>query len=323
MQASRPALWQRILIPLLLVGVAVQGQPPEKPALSIVQRPGIIEARRGGELFTCLYFGRHWDKPFLYPLRTASGVEISRRWPVVDSEERYKDHSWHRGLWWGHGDINGVDFWRELGEGKTGKLVPVLAPEASATGERAVIRLSLALQSPAGQRLGTVRQHYALWQQDPYRFIDVELIVEADAGVPLRFGDTEDGGFAFRLTDQFRQDQGARLMNSEGLEGTEQIWGRPARWVDYSAVLEGRRCGIAVFDHPANLRHPTRWHARGYGLCAANPFALRSFTRNPEADGSYTLPSGQSLRLRYRVVLHEGEAERRELESLYQAYVAQ
>ena len=90
--------------------------------------------------------------------------------------------------------------------------------------------------------------------------------------------------------------------------------------MDYSAVVNGVHCGIAIFDHPDNLRHPTRWHARGYGLCAANPFALRSFTGSSEVDGSYTLPAGESLRLRYRVVIHEGQLDRQRLESLYRDY---
>ena len=62
-----------------------------------------------------------------------------------------------------------------------------------------------------------------------------------------------------------------------------------------------------MLDHPSNLRHPTRWHARGYSLCAANPFALGSFTKNKSNDGSYTLPARQSLKLRYLIVVNEDE----------------
>ena len=48
---------------------------------------------------------------------------------------------------------------------------------------------------------------------------------------------------------------------------------------------------IAIFDHPGNVNYPTYWHARGYGLFAANPlgrYAIGDKTsglqRNP--DGS-------------------------------------
>ena len=56
------------------------------------------------------------------------------------------------------------------------------------------------------------------------------------------------------------------------------IWGKRADWVDYYGNVAGEIVGIAIFDHPKNLRHPTYWHARSYGLLAANPFGLREFT---------------------------------------------
>jgi hypothetical protein len=140
--------------------------------------------------------------------------------------------------------------------------------------------------------------------------------------VTLRVGDSDDGGFAFRLDEAFREDRGALLRNSDGLTGTKNIWGKPARWVDYTASIEGTPAGVAIFDHPSNLRYPTRWHARGYGLCAANPFALKSFTKDPSADGSYTLPVGRRLALRYRVLIHEGPCEPADLERYYREYSA-
>jgi hypothetical protein len=74
--------------------------------------------------------------------------------------------------------------------------------------------------------------------------------------------------------------------------GTENIWGKPAKWVHYAAKVDGKPAGVAVLDHPSNLRHPTTWHARGYGLFAANPFGLRELHARQDADGSYTIPAG-------------------------------
>jgi hypothetical protein len=71
----------------------------------------------------------------------------------------------------------------------------------------------------------------------------------------------------------------------------------------------GEDVGIAIFDHPKNLRHPTYWHARHYGLLAAHPFGLREFTHDRHQDGSYTIAAGGSLKLRYRVLIHHGDFE--------------
>jgi hypothetical protein len=247
-----------------------------------------------------------WDKPFLYPLRTVSGRNLSRRFPVESLPGENTDHAWHRGLWWGHGLINGHDFWRELGRDKTSRLV------------RTNDKDRFAMVTPNGDRIGTNRQRYTLTDDGPLRYIDAHIQIFADQSQALTFGDTDDGGFAFRLSDAFREDRGARLINANGLEGTKTIWGQAARWVDYSAVIDGTPVGVAVFDHPANLRHPTQWHARGYSLCAANPFAGKSFSKNKGPDGAYVLKSGQVLTFKYRVLIHEGPCDAPRIEVLYQ-----
>jgi Methane oxygenase PmoA len=79
---------------------------------------------------------------------------------------------------------------------------------------------------------------------------------------------------------------------------------------------------VAILDHPSNLRHPTGWHARGYSLNAANPFALGSFSKDKKKDGSYTLPAGQQLRLRYLVVVHEGELTSGRMEQYFSTFAS-
>ncbi len=262
------------------------------------------------------YFGPEWDKPFLYPLRTVSGRNLSRRHPLESLPGENTDHAWHRGLWWGHGIINGQDFWRELGRDKTARLILDGKPKS----KKNAVDASFAMVTPAGGRLGTHRLVLTISEQGSLRFIDAKILVHADRGEPLTFGDTDDGGFAFRLSDAFREDRGARLRNAAGLEGTNKIWGQAAKWVDYSATVDGTPAGVAIFDHPSNLRHPTQWHARGYSLCAANPFASRSFSRNKGPDGAYTLPAGQTLSLSYRVVIHEGPSDPARIEQLFTAW---
>ena len=39
----------------------------------------------------------------------------------------------------------------------------------------------------------------------------------------------------------------------------------------------GHTVTIAIFDHPGNPGYPTYWHARGYGLFAANPLGRHIF----------------------------------------------
>jgi hypothetical protein len=301
-------------------GPPESGQPVAKGKNAdtlLEERAARIHITLEGQPFTTFRFEQEWDKPFLYPLRTASGTVVSRGYPVEPRQGEEQDHSWHRGIWWGHGDINGHDFWRELGRGKTGVIVPASEVTYDEENGQARIAAPLALKTPQDEIIGTVREEFAFSKAGSLGIIDATMIIHADKGQALTFGDTEDGGFGMRLADEFRQDRGAVLINSEGQKDTENIWGKPAKWIDYSTTIEGKPVGVAMFDHPSNPRHPTRWHARGYSLCAANPFAVGDFTGDESNDGTYTIQQGESLTLRYRVVIHEGETTPQQIEHLY------
>mgnify|MGYP001073395924 FL=1 len=79
--------------------------------------------------------------------------------------------------------------------------------------------------------------------------------------------------------------------------------------MDYSTVVGDEKVGVTIIDHPGNPKYPTYWHARGYGLCAANPFGERDFLKDKTRDGSLTVPAGGSLTFRYRVLIHPGSVE--------------
>jgi hypothetical protein len=290
----------------------------EAAAFQLTAGADRIEVTLDGRPVTAFHYAEKWDKPFLWPIRTLGGAVISRGWPIEPRAGETADHAWHRGFWWGHGDINGEDFWREKPDKSTSRLLIDGKPSIS----KSSLQARLAMMTPKGTRIGTVTETYAFARDGGNLLIDATILVSADAAVALRFGDTDDGGFAFRLSDEFRQDRGATLTNSDSLTGTEQIWGKPAKWVDYSGAVNGARLGVTMIDHPANVRHPTRWHARGYSLNAANPFALRSFTKEKAADGSYSLPAGDQLRLRYLVVVHEGDLSRERIEQYFKNFAA-
>ena len=264
--------------------------------------PDIVEVRVDGKPFTAFHTAAKWDKPFLHPLRTAGGAIVTRRWPVEQKTGEIEDHTWHRGLWWTHGDVNGVDYWRELGPEKTGRLVLRSQPRTNLNRLEAVFDFI----APGGKPYGSALQQFAFDSKDGLIWVDVTVAVRADAGIGVTLGDTEEGSLGFRFSDDFREDRGATLRNSDGLQGTKAIWGKRAKWVDYSTVRDGKRIGVAILDHPSNPRHPTYWHARGYGLNAANPFGVRDFTRDKSHNGKIEIPAGGTLRFRYRVAIHEG-----------------
>lgn len=296
---------------------------------AIHRTPGKVAVELDGKPLTTLHHGPDTPKVFLHPLRAASGLIVSRGYPVelVDGEKQ--DHKWHRGLWVGHGDVNGVDCWRELRGDPVkdaklklpiGAVRAVGAPTTRIAGGTAHVSIPLGFFDAAGKRLGGMTQAFAFGRSPGHNVIDVRVTLTAEGTAALVMGDTEEGFFGVRLADEFREERGAVLTNAEGQRSSEAIWGKRSRWVDYSTRRNGEEVGVAVFDHPANPRHPTYWHARGYGLCAANPFGERDFTRDPGRDGRLVIPPGKSASFRYRVVIHQGMGDRAALDRLYEAY---
>lgn len=296
------------------------------PALNAAAAPLRVEKAEhalrilaGSIELTAFHFDPKWDKPFFWPLRTPSGVNLARGFPVEPAGGDSKDHTWHRGLFFGHGDINGFDYWREIPAKKTCRIELASPPKAKAGSGRVVVEAEMNLQRPDGPPIGSLRGRWAVWTAGAATYIDSTLTWAGKPG-PLKFGDTDDGGVALRLTEVFRQDRGATLLNDLGARGTENLWGKPAKWIDYSSTLEGKPYGAAILEHPANHGFPNRWHARPYGLLAANPWALASFTKDKTKDGSYTVPAGASYTLRHRIVIHEGDAAAAKIAALAEAY---
>lgn len=275
-----------------------------------------IEVLVDGKPFTSLYYGPEWPQPFLHPLRTASGIRVTRGYPVEPVEGESRDHNWHHGLWYAHGLINGVDFWRDKGAEITGRIVPIAEPQENQHG----IRGSFQLIAPGNRKVGSIEQSFSFGGDQELRIVDVHVVIHADQGVPIRMGDTEEGALGIRFRDEFREDHGAVLSNADGLTGSKNIWGKRAKWVDYSTSIGEDKVGVTLLDHPKNPKYPTYWHARNYGLCAANPFGEHDFLHDKSRDGSLTIPAGGSVAFRYRVVIHPGMLDPAKAAEWFQAW---
>ena len=264
-----------------------------------------------GKPFTDFYVGPQAPKPYLHPLRTADGKTVTRGYPMIPGlPGEAQDEPHHKGLWFAHGDVNGYNFWANDPE-------TPLNPKYKGRGN---IVLEKVGKISSGKASGSITATF-LWNTTPGNTILVETRTmtfysdpqmrrfDFDASLSpqqeVTFGDTKDGMFAIRVAAQFKN-----LVDSHNKAGEKNIWGKRAEWVDYSGVLDGATYGITVMDHPGNPRYPTYWHARDYGLLAANIFGLHDFEKDASRDGSLTIRPGQPLRFRYRVIIHPSDAMR-------------
>jgi Family of unknown function (DUF6807) len=314
-------VWRGLLLaPLLAAQVRITPHGNDRVSVEIDGRP-----------FTELFMGPATNKPYLHPLRSASGKIVTRVYPMELIPGETHDHPHHRGLWFSHGDVNGYDFWgNEARGGRFGRIVLSKLNGVSSGRHTGAIDVTFEWRDPSGQVLLSEARRMTFYAQPRMRTVDFDITLTARQKVT--FGDTKEGTFAVRLAPALEEPRpGApplpkrtgHMVDSLGRQGERQIWGKRADWVDYSGMVDGEALGIAIFDHPSNPRHPTWWHARGYGLFAANIFGLHDFEHDKSKNGSLTLQPGESLRFRYRVLIHPGDAQSAHLSQLYADYARQ
>jgi hypothetical protein len=273
-------------------------------ATVLTQHDGRIDVAIDDKPFTSLYYGPEAPKPYLHPLRSASGKIVTRVFPMENVPGETKDQH-HRGLWIGYKDINGVEFWENefsYNRPNAGKVVTrsidLVRPDT--------IRATFAWLDHSGEPMLEEQRTMTFSGTPATREINIDLTFRAL--VKTTFGDSKDGFFAVRLTDALAETKTGVITNSSGGRTMNETWGKPAGWVDYTGVLDGEKLGVTVFEDPKSFQYPPRWHVRDYGLLAANPFGAHAY--DPEAAKSpVTLESGQSVHLRYRVLIHGQSAD--------------
>jgi hypothetical protein len=291
-----------------------------------------VDISIGGKLFTSFLYPDSLEKPVLYPLYTANGTVVTRGFPLNPRPGDPTDHPHHIGLWFNFENLNGLDFWNnsyaipankkslygwirtdkiiEATGGKTG----VLAYHANWTNQQKDVILE---ETTRFEFSGNKNQ----------RIID--RVTTLKANVDAVFKDAKDGMLGLRLAHElqmpttedqkFTDDKGnvtvvkggtdhvanGNYITSAGKTGND-AWSTRGAWCKVYGKMGTDSVNIAIIDHPKNPNYPTFWHARGYGLFAANPLGEKIFT-NGKSEKNLSFKKGESVTFRYRIVISNGE----------------
>jgi hypothetical protein len=250
-------------------------------------------------------------------------------------EGEQTDHLHHRGIWFGHQDINGIDTWYErpsLMEGKkkeglskrleiVGTIQHRKFTEVSAKGDVArIVSVNDHLDGKGAKYMEEERRLTFRTEGDT-RVLDFDIEFTASVG-DVTFGDMKDAGFNIRVPTEMAVDtkKGGKILNSEG-HTDKDAWAKRAKWCDYTGPVEGETAGFTMLNHPSSFRYPTYWHVRTYGLFTANPFGTKSLDPKAES-GVHVLKKGEKLLLRHRILMHKGEITPEQINAAWDKYAA-
>ena len=282
-----------------------------EPRLLVDSQRFVVHSHNENFVYLDYQYRSAANKPFVSTLCGPSGRNLLENSPG--------DHLHHHGIWWGHGDVNGVDFYLELPHDLPhGSIDHVAFTQTIDDRPRFGFDQLLAWVDHTGATLIDERRLLLLTFRDSDHYT-VDLDSTYRARSDLAFGDTKESVLpGIRVAETMTGDVGGCITSSEGVTGEKATFGQPARWVDVSAtrrmvyLREEITEGIACFDHPANPGHPTHWFTREYG--PFSPFEGHHFYEDR------TLHQGASLRLRHRLLIHRGPASEAGLDDHYATY---
>jgi hypothetical protein len=311
--------------------------------------PDGIEFKSGSVLVAKYSVDPKYSKPFLYPVFAPGNVPVTRAYPLEPAAPGgSNDHIHQKSVWFCHGDVipegiemkikaadktnKGVDFWSESkdkdGTKRHGqiKCVKISEPKTAATNQISVETLNEWFTPDGVKILEEVRTIH-FHDRPEGRLFSFEIVLKASV-CPIHFGDTKEGSFGIRTHDSLRPSEktGATVTSAEGkiisppAKDNLAVWGQPSAWIDYSGTVDEKGVGIAVFDHTSNPR--SSWHARAYGLNAANPFG-REGSGFPSQKGKtelFKIEKDGQLKLIYAVYAHTGDAKTGKVAEAYEGF---
>jgi len=280
-----------------LLASRTMGSNEIEGGFEVQQQASMLVINYGSKPFTEFVFkDEKILRPFFANVRLPSIHKATRNHPPNPAVDAVDHDTMHPGIWMGFGDINQEDFWRNKGkiEHVRFSTEPVVRNGVLHFAEES------RLLKANGMKLADVRFDYQLRRRSGGFLLTWDAEVRASEE-DLVFGDQEEMGLGARLSTSLTEKAGGQIINSDGLKSAAETWGKQAAWCDYSGKIGTQVVGITIFPSPQNA-HPCWWHNRDYGVFVANPFGKRA----GHADGKLTVKKGESLKLKFHVVFHEG-----------------
>ncbi len=278
------------------------------PKVELIPGKDKVDVKIDGKLFTSYLYSRTLTKPCLWPLYSPNGVVMTRSFPFKKVEGESTDHPHHMGVFFTYDKVNNDGFWNN-------KTYPPQVKHMKFTkmvsGETGTLAVELHWVGKSGDTLLKEDRTMVFSADKNEDIIDFDITLMAQ-NKPVLFDDTKEGMFGIRVAPFLKEKGGqGEYLSANGDKTEKNVWGKRAPWVRLQSKKDGKILGIAIFNHPKSTNYPTFWHARGYGLFAANPLGQFAFQKgrkekNPQ-HYRLMLQPGKSAFFKFRVVVYEGD----------------
>jgi hypothetical protein len=323
-------------IVIIATGLVIDAQSPRTKGVRLekLDDQHKVNVYINGSLFTSYQYPLNLEKPFLFPVYAPGGTVITRGFPLEPRKGERVDHPHHIGIWFNHGNVNGLDFWNNssaIPEDKKNDYGHIVVREITKaeSGKKGILEVVSDWKDNKGNTLLTEKTKYIFSGDKTSGTVDHISTLTAVNG-PVVFADNKEGLFAIRVDRAFEMPSNESLIftdekgnpttvkatdntgvtgmytSSQGLKG-DAVWGTRNSWVILTGTKDKKTITLGIFDHPANTGYPAYAHARGYGLFSLNNLGQNAYDPKQEKK-ELNLAKGESVTLRHRFYVQTGSA---------------
>jgi hypothetical protein len=263
----------------------------------------IIEIKINENVFSRYVMSDSEKYPYMFPLNGPSKGSVTSM--------RNADYPHHSSLFISCDRLNDGNYWYEGLE--RGQILSVRADIIESGGDKVVIENECIWRREGGSSPVFDKRRISVNAPSGKKtFVDFDIILTMlDDVTILKTGHSL---FSARVAPDYAVQNGGKIVNAEGKTGEKETYGKKSAWVDYYGKRGGEYEGIAILQHPSNDLLPP-WWTRNYGFFAPDPAAW------PENGESLSFNKGESIKLRYRVIIHSGDTEEAEIAKEYSNYL--
>jgi hypothetical protein len=254
-------------------------------------------------LFTSYILSENEKYPFFFPVNGPSNASVTSM--------RNSNYPHHSSLFFGCDRVNGGNYWQEGLE--RGQIISIRADIIESGNDKVIIENECIWRRPnASAPIKDTRKITITAPSNDVFQIDFDVTLEMLMDVIIE--KTNHSLFSGRMDADLAVINGGTMINSNGEKGEKETFGKKAAWIDFYGKRGDKQEGMAIMQHPSNEWYPAPWFTRDYGFFSPTPMYW------PQNDKETVLKKGQTIKLKYRVLVHSGDTSNAKIAEQFKKY---
>ncbi|MDP1814983.1 MAG: PmoA family protein [Leadbetterella sp.] len=292
----------KIIISILLV-IIFGPKGTAQIKISATKLNSKIDVNIDNNFFTSYIFSQDEKYPYFFPVNGPSNGSVTSM--------RNGNFPHHSSLFFGCDKVNGGNYWQEGLE--RGQIISLRADIVESGNNKVVIETENIWRRPNAN--SPIKDFRKITISAPSKeLFQIDFDVTMEMLMDVTIDKTNHSLFSGRMDADLAVTNGGTMINADGDKGEKGTFGKKSPWIDFYGKRGDKIEGMAIMQHPSNDWYPSPWFTRDYGFFSPTPMYW------PENDKETTLKKGQTIKLKYRVLVHNGDVTTAKIAEQFELY---